>query len=95
MVIPTPYGPEKVKIPKRTQDGNVLRLRGKGVRRATRYGTNYGDMLLIVHIDVPKQLSSEQKKLLERLKEVMKPPEEQERLFKKLIKQAKETSKEK
>ena len=89
-IIPTPYGPEKIKIPKQTKDGNVLRLRGKGVKQQTPYGTNFGDMHVIVHIDIPKNLSDKEKKLLQELKEVMKLPKNQEKLFKKLIEEAKQ-----
>ena len=31
ITVPTPYGPEKVKIPKKTKEGNVLRLQRKGI----------------------------------------------------------------
>ncbi|MCG3216188.1 MAG: molecular chaperone DnaJ [Candidatus Heimdallarchaeota archaeon] len=87
--IPTPYGPEKVKIPKNTKEGNILRLQRKGIQRKTPYGMNYGDYLIVVHYDIPKKLSDEEKKLLEQLKEAMPLPKEQEELFKTLIDQSK------
>jgi len=34
--VPTPDGPVKLTVPKRTQSGQVLRLRGKGIARASK-----------------------------------------------------------
>lgn len=87
--IPTPYGPEKVKIPKNTKVGDILRLQRKGIQRKTPYGMNYGDFLIVVQYDMPKKLSEEQKELLEKLKKAMPLQKEQKTLFKELIEEAK------
>lgn len=92
ITIPTPYGKEKVKIPKGITDGKILRLRRKGVQRQTRYGPNYGDFHLIVRIDIPDKLTRDQKKLIEELDEIMETPEDQQKLFKKLFRDAKRHS---
>lgn len=56
--------PLEVVVPPGTANGTTFRLRGKG--RAFRGGT--GDLLLTVHIRVPRHLSREQRELYERLK---------------------------
>ncbi len=89
ITIPTPYGPEKVNIPKHTRDGDVIRLPKKGIQRQTSYGINRGDFHLIIHIDVPKKLSKEQKDLMTQLKQVMPMPDEQEKMFRRLYEEAK------
>lgn len=88
--IPTPYGAEKVKIPKKTKEGQILRLQRKGIQRKTQYGMNYGDYLILVHYNIPEKLSDEEKELFQKLKTVSKMPKSQEELFKKLIKDSKE-----
>ncbi len=89
MVVPTPYGPEKVKIPKKTKEGNVLRLSRKGIQRKTQYGMNYGDFLIIVHYAIPSKISETEKELLTQLKDVMPLPKKQEKQFQKLIEDSK------
>ncbi|MCK5303841.1 MAG: molecular chaperone DnaJ [Candidatus Heimdallarchaeota archaeon] len=89
MIVPTPYGPEKVKIPKKTKEGNVLRLSRKGIQRKTQYGMNYGDFLIIVHYAIPSKLSENEKELLTQLKDEMPLPKKQEKLFQKLIEDSK------
>ena len=90
LVVPTPYGPEKVKIPKKTKEGSILRLQRKGIQRKTQYGMNYGDFLIVVHYSVPERISEEEKTKLTELNEVMKMPSKQSKLFDELIKEAKE-----
>jgi DnaJ-class molecular chaperone len=54
-------GKAEVKVPPGTSSGTKLRLRGKGVPdRSGRAGDHY----ITVHIDVPKTLDDEEKKLL-------------------------------
>ena len=60
--VPTLEGKIMMKIPSGTQAGRIFRLRGKGVARLHEYGR--GDQLVRVQIDVPTELSPEQKKLL-------------------------------
>lgn len=56
----------KVKIPKGTPSGKVLRLSGNGVPHFR--GMGQGDMYLKLEVKVPKGFSGAQKKILERLK---------------------------
>lgn len=63
--IPTIDGPTMLKIPSGTQPGKVLYLRGKGVPRLRSSGR--GDQLVIVNVDIPTRLNSEQRQLFEQL----------------------------
>lgn len=65
--VPTIDGKVKIKIDNGTQGGKVLRLRGKGVRDINGYGK--GDQLVSINIWTPKQLSKEEKNMLETLRE--------------------------
>jgi len=63
--IPTIDSRVKVKIEAGTQPEKVLRLRGKGVPDVNGYGK--GDLLVRVHVWIPKKLNAEEKRLLEKL----------------------------
>lgn len=65
--IPTIDGKVKVKIEAGTQPEKVLRLRGKGLPDVNGYGK--GDLLVRVHVWVPKKISSEERKILEKLQQ--------------------------
>jgi molecular chaperone DnaJ len=65
--IPTVDTKAKIKITPGTQGGKVLRLKGKGLPDVNGYGK--GDLLVNVNIWTPKQLSKEEKIMLENLKE--------------------------
>ena len=59
--VPTLTGTSKVKVPPGTSSGMKLRLKGKG---APGKDGEQGDHYATVHIDVPKQIDEEAKKLL-------------------------------
>jgi molecular chaperone DnaJ len=63
--IPTVEGKVKVKIDAGTQPEKILRLRGKGIPDVNGYGK--GDLLVRVHVWIPKKLSNEEKRILEKL----------------------------
>jgi len=63
--IPTVDGKVKVKIDAGTQPEKILRLRGKGLPDVNGYGK--GDILVKVHVWIPTKLTSEDKKLFEKL----------------------------
>lgn len=65
--IPTIEGKVKIKIEAGTQPGKILRLRGKGLPDVNGYGT--GDLLVAINVWVPKNLSKEEVKLFEKLRE--------------------------
>ena len=63
--VPAVDGRVKIKIEPGTQTGKVLRLKGKGVPDLNGYGR--GDLLVIVDVLIPKNISSEEKELIEKL----------------------------
>jgi molecular chaperone DnaJ len=65
--IPTLNGKVKVKIEPGTQAGKILRLRGKGLPDVQGYGR--GDLLVKINVYIPKNITKEEKKTLENLKD--------------------------
>lgn len=65
--IPTLEGKVKVKIEAGTQPGKILRLKAKGIPDVNGYGK--GDLLIKVNVWIPKNLSKEDKKVVEELRE--------------------------
>ena len=65
--VPTIDGKAKIKISAGTHAGKVLRLRGKGLPDVNGYGR--GDILIVVDITIPSSLTSEERKLVEKLSE--------------------------
>jgi molecular chaperone DnaJ len=63
--VPTVDGPTRLKIPPGTQPGKILYLKGRGVPRLR--GNNRGDQLVIINVEIPTRLTSEQRQLLEKL----------------------------
>jgi molecular chaperone DnaJ len=61
--VPTLTGKATLKIPPGTQSGTTFRLKGKGLPNLR--GGAPGDQLLRVHVEVPTELTSEQRKKLE------------------------------
>src|SRR5512133_3287103 len=65
--IPTLDGKVKIKIEPGTQPGKILRLRGKGLPEVNTYGK--GDLLVSINVWILKNLSREERKILEKLEE--------------------------
>jgi molecular chaperone DnaJ len=63
--VPTLDGKGKLRVPAGTQPGTVLRIKGKGIPH--RGGLGRGDQRVEVAIEVPTQLTSKQRELLEEL----------------------------
>ena len=63
--VPTLYGNVDLTIPAGTQNGNKMRLRGKGVENVNT--KRMGDMYVITKVIIPEKLTREQKKLFEEL----------------------------
>ncbi|MBC8045463.1 MAG: molecular chaperone DnaJ [Fimbriimonadaceae bacterium] len=63
--VPTIDGKVRIKIPEGTQGGHIMKLKGKGLASLNSYGK--GDQIIQVNIWVPKHLSGEEKKTLEKL----------------------------
>lgn len=64
--------PERLRIDAGTESGTVLRLRGKGVPHLQRRGR--GDLFVTVHVVTPRDLSKEERSLLERLAQLRDQP---------------------
>lgn len=87
--VPTVHGPETVEIPPGIQSGQAIRLRGKGMPRLRASGR--GDQLVRVRVWTPTDLSGDQRRALEELRQVEEeppPPEQQEPGFWERVKQA-------
>jgi len=65
--VPTVDGEGMLKIPTGTQPGKVLRIRDKGVPHLR--GNGRGDQLVVINVNIPNRLSSEQRTLFEELAE--------------------------
>ncbi|MBT5855660.1 molecular chaperone DnaJ [bacterium] len=65
ITVPTLKGKTELSIPEGTQPGTTFRLKGKGIPHLDRFGQ--GDQYVIVNVEIPKKLSSDDKK---RIKEI-------------------------
>jgi molecular chaperone DnaJ len=66
--VPTPGGAVSLKVPGGTEDGKLLRIKGRGAPRLK--GSGKGDVLARIKIDVPKRVNKKQRELLEQLQKV-------------------------
>ncbi len=60
--VPTLHGSVKYRIPEGTQPETEFRIKGEGIPGLN--GRGKGDLLLTVHVEVPKRLNEKQKELL-------------------------------
>ncbi len=65
--IPTIDGKARINIEPGTQAGKILRLKGKGIKDLNSYGR--GDQLVHVNVWTPQTLSSDEKEVLEKLRD--------------------------
>ena len=63
--VPTLAGRVSLKIPEETQTGKTFRLRGKGIKSIRSHSV--GDLLCLVTVETPVNLSREQKELIKQL----------------------------
>ncbi|MEM0094383.1 MAG: molecular chaperone DnaJ [Candidatus Micrarchaeaceae archaeon] len=66
--VPTLYGSENIAISPGTQQGQKILLKGKGIKSF--YGNRRGDEIAIVNIDIPKDMTKEERETLQRFKEL-------------------------
>jgi molecular chaperone DnaJ len=71
--VPTVEDTSTLKIPEGTQDGKVLKIKGKGVPRLD--GKGRGDQLVMIRIITPESLNDKQKKLFEELAKILPRPD--------------------
>jgi curved DNA-binding protein len=67
--VPTMTGEVKLKIPAGTQNGQSIRLRGKGMPKRGQ-SSRHGDLFARVEVRVPTNLSDEQKNLFRQLRDL-------------------------
>jgi len=65
--IPTVENNVKIKIEPGTQPGRILRLRGKGLPEVNGYGR--GDLLVNVNVWIPKNITRDELRIIEKFKE--------------------------
>lgn len=82
--VPTIDSKAKIKLDKGTQPGKVLRLKGKGLPDINGY--RQGDLLVIVDVYIPENISSDEKKVLEGLSESpnFKPKSKRQNIFERM-----------
>jgi molecular chaperone DnaJ len=66
--VPTPDGPVSLKIPAGTQDGKLIRIRGRGAPKLK--GGGRGDVLARVRLAVPTKLTKAEREAIENLQKV-------------------------
>jgi molecular chaperone DnaJ len=66
--VPTLDGPDRLQVPRGTQSGDVLKLKGRGMPDIN--GRGRGDELVEVIVETPRHLSARQEELLRELAEI-------------------------
>ena len=67
--VPTPEGTVSLKIPAGSEDGKLLRIKGRGAPKLS--GKGKGDVLARVRIQVPKRVNKKERELLEELQKAV------------------------
>jgi molecular chaperone DnaJ len=70
--VPTPEGPVSLKVPAGSEDGKLLRIRGRGAPKLNSSGR--GDVLARLKLQVPKKLTKKEREALEELQKVSRAP---------------------
>lgn len=65
--VPTLSGKARIKVPAGTQSGKIMRLRNKGIPNVEGFG--HGDLLVHVNVWTPKEVSKENQRIFESLRD--------------------------
>jgi len=76
-----------MKIPAGTQNGTILRLRGKGIPSLR--GGGRGDQHVRIFVEVPERLNDVQKELLSKFAETLKDSPDNQPMIDSFVKKAK------
>jgi len=79
--VPTLDGTKKIRVPAGTRHGSIQRLRGEGAPKAR--GSGRGDIRYRLEIELPKELSDEQRKAVDALAETLNGADPRAELLKK------------
>ena len=74
--VPTLDGVTKIRVPRGTQGGTVMKVSGKGVETSS----GAGDLLATLRVTVPTELSDEERELLEAFRDERAPDNPREHL---------------
>jgi molecular chaperone DnaJ len=66
--IKTFYGVEKIKIPPETQNGAVIKVKGKGFKNVKGWGK--GDFLIVIRVVTPRNMTKKEKELFRELRKI-------------------------
>lgn len=85
MTIPTLDGDQKISIPKSSQNGQTVRVKGKGIPYLKGYGR--GDLIVVVNIVTPAKLTKRQEELLKEFQSIeqKKQPSKSDTILDKII----------
>ncbi len=67
VIIPTPDGTYMLTIPSLTQPNTVFKLKGRGIKVLQK--ESYGDLIVTVRVEMPKEFSKQDKELIKKLEE--------------------------
>jgi molecular chaperone DnaJ len=66
--IDTFYGTEKIKVHPESQNGKIIRIKGKGFKNVSGWGK--GDLLVILNVITPTRLTKREKELFREMREI-------------------------
>ena len=69
IIVETLSGKLKIKITAGTQNGKTIRIKGKGMPIYEK-ATFFGDLYLLIQVQIPENINEKQKKLFEELKAI-------------------------
>lgn len=82
--VPTLYGNIDLTIPSGTQNGDKMRIRGKGIENVST--KRKGDMYVIIKVIIPEKLTRDQKRLFEELNETTLDNSKEFKIYKNCLK---------